>query len=277
MLKKALQLYSVREDMKKDFDATVKAVGKMGYEGVELVFDSRDFANFCGKSAEQMAAVCQEAGVVPVSAHIEFNELVRDAAGYAEYCKKIGCIQGVIPYLDRSLLPGGPSYQQTAENIRKISAAFKEQGLFLAYHNHDFEFDRVGDVYVLDALYSDLDESVLQTQLDTCWVNVGGENPAEYVLKYAGRCPTVHIKDFAGAKGDKAPYALIGKEGGQSESGSFEFRTVGGGVQNIPALVAASEKAGAGWIIVEQDAPSGGHSAMTCAKMSIDYLNEITK
>ncbi|MCI8589273.1 MAG: sugar phosphate isomerase/epimerase [Clostridiales bacterium] len=275
MLKTALQLYSVREDLKQNFDETLKIVGKMGYEGVELVFDSRDFANFCGKTADEMIAACKTAGVKPISAHIEFSELVRDAEGYAAYCQKIGCIQMVIPYLDRACLPHGELYEETAANIRKVSAVAKAHGLHLAYHNHDFEFEKIGDDYLLDVLYQEFDPSVLQTQIDTCWVNVGGENPADYIIKYTGRAPTVHIKDFVGTKGNQPPYALIGKEGGGAESGSFEFRSVGSGAQNVTSLLKASEQAGAGWVIVEQDSPSSGYSALTCAEMSIQYLNGI--
>ena len=145
----------------------------------------------------------------------------------------------------------------------------------LLYHNHDFEFEKINDQYILDTYYGEISADLLQTELDTCWVNVGGENPAQYVRKYTGRAPIVHLKDFAGSKTANM-YALIGTDAAKEESSSkFEFRPVGYGKQDFPSILAAAEDAGAGWVVVEQDSPSMGKTPMECAKMSIDYLKSI--
>lgn len=81
----------------------------------------------------------------------------------------------------------------------------------LCYHNHDFEFKKVDGEYKIDLLYKAISPDLLSTQLDTCWVNVGGENPADFIRKYAGRIEIVHLKDFAGTKGGNM-YALIGND-----------------------------------------------------------------
>lgn len=123
--------------------------------------------------------------------------------------------------------------------------------------------------------YQEIPADLLQTELDTCWVNVGGENPAQYVRKYTGRAPIVHLKDFSGSKTENM-YSLIGTDAAKEEaSEKFEFRPIGYGRQDIPSILAASEDAGAGWVIVEQDSPSMGKTPMECAKMSIDYLKSI--
>ena len=71
-------------------------------------------------------------------------------------------------------------------------------------------------------------------------------------------------------------YSLIGTDAAKEEaSEKFEFRPIGYGRQDIPSILAASEDAGAGWVIVEQDSPSMGKTPMECAKMSIDYLKSI--
>jgi sugar phosphate isomerase/epimerase len=102
-------------------------------------------------------------------------------------------------------------------------------------------------------------------------------NPAEYILKYSGRAPVVHLKDFDSSNGGqvKAEYDLIGEAKKARAAGSFPFRAVGHGVQDIPGIVAASEKAGAKWLVVEQDLPSPGMTPIQCAKQSLDYLNSI--
>ena len=61
----------------------------------------------------------------------------------------------------------------------------------------DFEFAKTENgAYALDELYTEVTEDLLKTEIDTCWVNVAGENPSDYVRKYTGRAPIVHLKDF---------------------------------------------------------------------------------
>jgi sugar phosphate isomerase/epimerase len=129
--------------------------------------------------------------------------------------------------------------------------------------------------YALDILYERVPADLLKTELDTCWVNVGGENPAEYIKKYAGRCPVVHLKDFFGEKSEDM-YELIGidKKAPARPSG-FEFRPVGSGIQNFPAIIESAIASGAEWVVVEQDKPSMGLTPMECAKKSIEYVKSI--
>ena len=154
-------------------------------------------------------------------------------------------------------------------------AVAKKLGMTLLYHNHDFEFLKIDGKYALDVLYDSVPAELLQTELDTCWVNVGGEVPADYLLKYAGRAPVVHLKDFVGEKSENM-YELIGIEKkAEPTSQKFELRPVGSGKQNFPAILDAAEKAGSEWIVVEQDNPSMGLSPMECARKSREYLKTI--
>jgi hypothetical protein len=136
---------------------------------------------------------------------------------------------------------------------------------------------KIDGTYALDRLYATASPEQLQTQLDTCWVKVAGEDPVEYIHKYAGRMPTIHLKDYAGQRTENM-YALIGIDDDKEQEASdvFEFRPLGHGLQDIPAIVAAATEGGAEWFIVEQDLPSMGYNAMECAKISVDYLlNEV--
>ena len=109
----------------------------------------------------------------------------------------------------------------------------KGYGIQLLYHNHDFEFMKVDGKYALDELYDSVPADLLKTELDVCWVNIGGENPADYIRKYAGRCPVVHLKDFFGTKSENM-YELIGiKSTAPKRPTDFEFRPVGSGMQDI--------------------------------------------
>jgi sugar phosphate isomerase/epimerase len=130
---------------------------------------------------------------------------------------------------------------------------------------------KINDEYALDLLYKEI--PLLDTEIDTCWVGVAGENPAEYVRKYRGRAPVVHLKDYVLEGKAGRMYELIGAETEAEEgAGSFEYRPLGYGQQKIQELLDASVFAGAEWVVIEQDNPSMGKTPFECAEMSIKYL-----
>ncbi len=269
----AVQLYSVRDEMEKDFYGTIKAMKELGYDGVE-------FAGLFGEEPAKIKAFCEEIDIVPISAHVPYYDMLEDPekviADYAE----IGCKYVVVPYLTEECRPGTDGFAATVEGIRKIGEAAKKLGIQLLYHNHDFEFVKIGEEYALDVLYSTIPADLLQTEIDTCWVNVAGVNPAEYVEKYSGRAPVVHLKDFRkSGSGQGKMYALIGiedEESSEAEESSFSFMPVGHGMQDIPAILAACENAGAEWVVVEQDEPAEGDTRMNSVKLSREYLKTLS-
>lgn len=262
-----LQLYSVRDDMAVDFEGTLKKVKAMGYDGVE-------FAGLFGKSAAEVKAMCDEIGLNPISAHVPFVDMMNDPDLLKVY-KEIGCEFVVIPYLTEEYRPGQEKFQEVIDGAKFLAGKCAELGLKLCYHNHDFEFVKVGNDYAIDILYAEVPE--LMPEFDTCWVNVGGENPAAYVRKYKGREEILHLKDFVGGKSDNM-YALIGIDEDEEkdvDANKFELRPVGYGVQDFPEILKAAKEVGIRWVVVEQDNPSMGKTPMECAETSIAYLKSL--
>ena len=264
----AVQLFSVRDDAKADMRDTLVKVKALGYDGVE-------FAGLHGNAPEQIKAMCEEIGLVPLSAHVPYVNLVEDAEGVLSQYATIGCQFVVVPYLTEEYRPGTDKFPEVIENIKMIGKVAKELGMQLLYHNHDFEFMKLDGKYALDILYDEVPAEYLQTELDTCWVNVGGENPPAYIKKYSGRAPVVHLKDFVGEKSEDM-YELIGIEKkAPTRPSGFEFRPVGSGVQDFPAILAAAEEAGASWVVVEQDQATIGLTPMESIAKSREYLRPI--
>ena len=263
----AVQLYTVRESMSEDMRGTLETVKSLGYEGVE-------FAGLFGKTGEEVKAMCEEIGLIPLSAHVPYVDMVEDISILETY-KTIGCKYVVVPYLKEEHRPGTEAFAEVIENIKKIGAAANALGMTLLYHNHDFEFIKLGGKYALDVLYEEVSADLLQTELDCCWVNVGGEVPADYIRKYAGRCPVVHLKDFYGEKSEDM-YELIGLEAtAPKRPGNFEFRPVGSGVQDFPAILKASEESGATWVVVEPDKATMGLTPIESIAKSREYLRTL--
>ena len=271
MLPVGLQLYSVRNEMEKNFEGTLKAVAEMGYEGVE-------FAGLFGKAPAEIKALLEKYGLTAVSAHVPLIEMLADMDKVLADYKEIGCEYIAIPYVDEEYRPGRPDYPETLKKIDALGKKARAAGVTLMYHNHDFEFVKIDGEYGLDVMYSTVSPEHLQTELDTCWVNVGGEEPAGFIAKYSGRTPVVHLKDFVmqGREKPKKLYALIGIDEDKDEDvEDFSFKPCGYGVQDMPAIIAAAEKSGAKWLIVEQDRPDKGNTEMSAVKKSIDYLRSL--
>ncbi len=275
-LRTALQLYTVRDQMEADFEGTLEKVKQMGYEGVE-------FAGLFGHSVSDVKKMLERLGLVPVSAHVPFAEMVSDPERVFETYAELGCRFVAVPYMDEEYRPGTEGFDKAIELIRKLGEAAKAKGITLLYHNHDFEFVKVNGEYGLDVIYASIPADLLQTEIDTCWVNVAGVDPADYVRKYTGRSPVVHLKDFVMRDRNKQGqlYELIGKqsnEAGQKEKApeeNFGFRPVGYGMQDIPSIIEASKEAGAEWLVVEQDRPAPGQTSLESAELSIKYLKTL--
>lgn len=260
----AVQVYSVREDAEKDLRGTLEKIKKMGYEGVE-------FAGLYGHSAEDVKKMCEEIGLVPLSAHIPYQDMAKDPEkAIADYIT-IGCKYVAVPYLVEEDRPGTPAWGTTVANVEMIGKVCKENGIKLLYHNHDFEFIKVGEKYALDMLYSTVPEDILATELDTCWVKVAGADPSYYIKKYSGRAPVVHLKDFMGEQSEDM-YELIGLDKKVTGTDKFEFRPVGYGCQDFYSILTACESAGTEWVVVEQDRPSIGKTPLESIELSINYL-----
>lgn len=263
----ALQLYSIRDVLDRDFEGSIRQIAEMGYDGVELLGFSDELP------AREVRSILDGCGLSAVSAHCPFDVMRNAPEETFEKADLCGCRRLVIPWMD--IFSYAPDrLDQTLEQIAALGQRAREHGLTLQYHNHDFEFTKIGEEYILDLLYRTIPADCLQTQLDTCWVRVAGEDPVAYLKKYAGRAPTVHLKDFSGTKG-RGMYDLIGKTAAREKKDTdFAFRPLGGGKQDIPSLLQASEEAGAEWVIVEQD-ESPDMPTLQAAQISRQYLKSL--
>jgi len=263
----ALQVFSIREEAEKDFRGTMKLVKEMGYDGVEL-------AGLYNYSPEEIRDILSETGLTAISAHVPYQTLIEDMEGTIDQYVTIGCSYIAIPYLTEEYRPGTDKFVEVIENIKKIGKLCKSQNVVLLYHNHDFEFVKMDNgQYGLDYLYEKVTPEYLQTEIDTCWVNVSGLDPAEYIKKYAGRAPVVHLKDFVGSKSENM-YELIGIESEKKDSETFAFRAVGSGKQDFLSILAAADEAGSKWVVVEQDAHEQ-NTSLEDARISIEYLKTL--
>ena len=267
-----LQLYSVRDDMAKDFEGTLKKVKEIGYDYVE-------FAGFYGKSPEEIKGILAKYDLKCVSVHQGMDPYLNEGNAIIDYMADLGVKYVAIPWYEREKLEYGTSvWDETISNFKKYGEALKKAGMEMIYHNHDFEFDKIDGMTIFDRLYSTL-EGTLNPQIDTCWVCYAGFDPAEYIRKYADRLSVLHLKDFNCKELAGGPaYALIDADGNAGDKPSkadneFKFRPLGMGRQDFDAIIEATEETNIHTLIVEQD-ESPDMPALEAVKISREYLKE---
>ena len=263
----AVILYTVRDQAAADLRGTLKRIAELGYDGVEL-------CGFYGHTPEEVKALADEFGLQITTAHVSIVDMLADPdKTFSDYAKA-GCKYVAIPHVGEDRRVGGELFEQTIEDIRVLGKKAKEYGLQLMYHNHDFEFDKIGDEFHIDYIYRNVDADLLNAEFDTCWVRVAGQNPAGYLRKYAGRCPVVHLKDFSGER-NAHMYELIGTDVQVDMTQPFELRPVGYGVNDFPSILKAAEEVGTKWLVVEQDRPSLDRDEFGCIELSRNYLRTL--
>ncbi len=269
--KVGLQLYSVRDNLSKDFYGTLKAVKEMGYDYVEM-------AGYYDHSAEEIKAMLDELGLTCISVHQVIDWYLKEGDAAAEFVKTLGAQYSAIPWYGIENFQED-TFDATIEKFKEVSKLLKKHGIQLTYHNHDFEFNYLGDRFILEAIYDTIPEYI-EGELDTCWAKYAGVEPTEFIKKYSGRMHTLHLKDFTCKELAAGPvYALIDEKGNavppkSRQDNEFMFRPVGSGMQDFPAILKAAEEAGTEYVIVEQD-NSYDTDALVNAKLSREYLKSL--
>lgn len=242
----ALQLYTVRDDLGRDFAGTIQKVAEIGYRYVEL-------AGYYNNSVTEVKKIFDANGITILSGHTGFDTVKNNPKQVVDEYHALGAKYVVIPWIGEEWRRNTEDYQRFGATLTELGTALKAEGLTLCYHNHAFEFDTFGgDTYGFDTLFASSDPSLVKVEMDTYWVKKGGEDPAAYITKYAGRVPLIHLKDMT-PEGDFAP--------------------VGTGTIDYPSLFAASEAGGVEGYIVEQDRCTA-QTPLESAAISFNNLKE---
>jgi sugar phosphate isomerase/epimerase len=195
-----LQLYTVRDQIEKDFDGTLAQVGAAGYKEVEPT-------SYVGRTPAQVRAALDRAGLTAPSTHVALMpgaELERQLAGYQEMghhwaaARSAGGGGGPRPLGPPTL----DSIKRQAELYNTVGAAGKPYGVKVLVHNHTNEFQPLADSPLLpyDVLFREADPDLVAFELDIGWARVAGQDPLALFAQHPHRFPLWHVKDMADLK-----------------------------------------------------------------------------
>ena len=240
-----LQLYTVRELMKRDFDGTLARVADIGYREVE-------FAGYFGRTPAQVRESLARHGLTAPSTHIALPANDAAWARTLDEAKAIGHDWVTIAWLDAPLRRTPDDWARIADRFNHLGALARQAGLRFAYHNHDFEFARVGDDSLFNTLLARTDPALVDLEMDIYWVTKAGADPLAIIGAHPDRFPLLHVKDATAAP-------------------ERRMVDVGAGVIDFPAIIAA-DRAALRHMFVEHDEPA---DPLASIRASYSYLSRL--
>lgn len=247
----ALQLYSVRNHSKKDFDKTLEDVAKLGYKAVEFA----GYFKYGGKGRDLKKRL-DSLGLKAAGTHIGTGSFTGNIQRTIDFHSAIGCKYLIVPG-DGRFAKSDDSNKQYAEIMNDAARKLKPHGLRCGYHNHTKEFKKVGNKTYWD-LFAERTTKDVVLQQDIGWSTHARQVPADLVRRYPGRHQIVHCKPTI-MHGDKGKQPFIGQDS----------------VDWPPVLKALMEVGDCEWLTIETERVPKGMSQMECAGKSLVGLKKI--
>ena len=219
-----LELYSVRDELKKDPEGTVRAVAQMGYQCVEFYSPYFDWTE---PQAKSMRKLLDDLGIHCYSTHNSEEYFSKDKISRA---RDLNLTLGTkyMVMASSNPKPGIDGWKAIADELNSAADFLAPAGLKTGYHNHQPEFKTQDGVRPIEVLAKNTKPSVmLQLDVGTC-LNSGGD-PAAWIRSNPGRIRSIHLKDWSSdpAKG----YQVLFGEGDAKWKEIFAAAESAGGVE----------------------------------------------
>lgn len=239
----------VREELNRDWKGTLSKTVEYGFEEIEIGSPPD------GATVEEFVEHCAQIGLKPVAGGVPFTTDADQLRQKLETLTAMG-MSLAISYWPWSV--SAPfslkDCRESAETLNRMGEICKEQGMTLCWHNHDREFSAMEQGLPFDYLMNNTDEGLVKCELDVYWAAKGGADPVEYLKKYTGRYPILHLKDMTG-----------------DEERTFEC--VGDGIIDFPSILKEAKSQGIEHFMVERDKVKDG---LACLRSSSRYLHSLS-
>lgn len=224
------QYYTLRDFCKTvdDFKRTCEKVSAMGYKIIQVSGTPLEAAD--------MRPVIDEYGLQVVVTHKGYEDYVKRPEYIVDYNKTLGCELCGIGSMPDEYKTGSDKLSEFIAGMNEAAEKLREENLYLGYHNHAFEFCRLDGRFLMDRLVEETNPETVKFIVDTYWLQLGGQNPVDFIKKLGERAMAIHFKDVK----PNFDYTV-------------EMAEIGQGSLDWDSIIAACDEAGAKWALVEQD------------------------
>ena len=222
----AVQLYTVRKELENDYFKTIEAIGKMGYDGVELW-------KFFGHSAKDVRKCLDDNGLKPAGVHTGLETVMGDKLKETvEYHQILGNDKLIVPWLPENMRDSKEAWLKTADLFNELVDKLAPEGMHIGYHNHKEEFIPVNGEMPWD-IFAQATRKEVILQFDTGNAATAKVDALPFLKRYPGRSVTIHIKEHS----ETNPDSLIGE-------GDMPFKEI---------IEVCQTTGGTEWFIIEEE------------------------
>ncbi len=238
------QVWTVKDQLIKDFSGTLKMMAGQGYQSVEMCspsgYVSSGFGPLVSMKASEMKKIVEDAGLVLESTHYGMGELRDNLSERIDFALESGQKQMIASsfWLPKDATMN--DWKKAADELNEIGAKTKKAGIQTGFHNHHMEFEKIDGVLIYDALLKQFDPDLVKMQFQVAVISIGYK-AADYFKKYPGRFISAHLADWSKTTDKQVP--------------------VGQGVVDWKELFAAADKCGVKNYFVEMDPETFKESA----------------
>lgn len=262
-----LQLYSIREDMKKDPLGSLTKVAKMGYKFVEHA----DYVNrkFYGFSAVEFKKILDDLDLQMISGHTvmgrqHWDDTKKDFSdSWKQTVEDAGVLKQkyvVSPSMDSSMRNNYDDFKRYMDIFNKCGQLCQKSGMKFGYHNHDFEFsEKLNGQKLFDIMMKSMDPELVVVQLDIGNLYNGGAVALDVVKQYPGRFENIHVKDEI-------------KSGSGKEK--YESTIIGEGIVNAREVVDLATKIGGTTCYIIEQESYQNKTPMDCVKADLEIMKK---
>lgn len=238
------QVWTIKDQLIKDFTGTLKMMAGLGYESVEMCsppgYESSGFGPLMKIKPAEMKKIINDSGLMFESTHYGMGELRDNLDERIAFAAGSGQKQMI---LSSFWLPKGATmsdWMKAADELNEIGAKTKKAGIQMGFHNHHMEFEKIDGVLIYDELLKRFDPEMVKMQFQVAVINIGYK-AADYFNKYPGRFISAHLADWSFLENKNVP--------------------LGKGIVDWKEFFAASRKGGVKNIFVEMDQETFRESA----------------
>ncbi|HEY3369309.1 MAG TPA: TIM barrel protein [Prolixibacteraceae bacterium] len=237
-LKKPLgfQVWTVKDQLIKDFPGTLKMMADMGYQTVEMCsppgYESSGFGPLMSMTGKEMKNIVEDSGLTLESTHYGMGELRDKLQDRIDFALESGQKQMICSSLWLPKEATMSDWDKGIDELNEIGAKTKKSGLQLGYHNHHMEFDKIDGTLIYDEMMDRFDPEMVKMQFQVAVISIGYK-AAHYFNKYPGRFLSAHLADWSTTAEKQVP--------------------IGQGVVDWKEFFAAADKCGVKNYFVEMD------------------------
>ncbi len=242
-----IQLWTLRSLFKQDPVAMMKMVAATGYTQME-------FANLepLPIAPRELRKVADDLGITFPSGHFNPNVFFDTPQKVIDIAGELGCKYVVNSWINEEDRTKAGYYRE-ADRFNKLAADMRKAGFRFAFHNHQFEFQKMdGDKTGYDILLENTDAKLVDMELDMYWVVDGGADILDLLTRYPGRFKLAHIKD---------------------RTADGKMVNVGEGVIEWKTMIAKAKDVGIEYYFVEHDEPA--EPVAQAAAISYTYMRDL--